>query len=412
MEQIHQTLQTVQKEILKLLEEAPSCLSGIRAYWQNIKKEQLLLHAVRHKYRVTTLGYIPVPSLAETEHKAKEAIKVLLILEGLQRSGVSDDGWTLSDFCPLILLQTDPKDYPKRKGVSVTVQFGNDKDNVNDYTIWKDLWVPDEDGTYFNVSGHVDHDGCYYMSAGEKRYYLCFREEWSKFRTEKDCEPQWTVGGLQETPRNRPIKKRTRFCPWDGDGRIASEDEEGPSTSKQARLETEIAKAKQQKPEDDRDSAPVLSPQTSSPRHIVLPCGTPPYTKPVGRVNPSSLSPSPPPLTPQGTPTRPIQAASPQQHLQQQRLRQLLLQHQSLVPCVLIEGTAEQVKAIRFRIRHHGGYGHTRVSTTWHWTQDARKVSPCRILIRFETDGERTNFINGFKICSDVKLTRCTFEGL
>ncbi|QXI66642.1 E2 [Anas platyrhynchos papillomavirus 2] len=460
MDAILELLGTVQEKILDYIEKQPNSLPDITDFWENVKREQLILHAARKKLQAKNIGYISVPSLQESEQKAKEAIKVLLLLQQLKAAGAST-GWTLSDLCPLSLFQTEPVDCPKRNPRRITVQFGHDEMNTNEYSVYKEIWVPSPSGdSLVCVSGHCDHDGLYYEQNGERQYYLFFRLEWDKYKYGTDTEPKWTVGGIDNTPRNRPYKKRplTEQC---------CEDDEQPCTSAQARQEEdEIRKRlrveEPEQPPAERTPSPTPTPRPpEQERPSVLqenpalkppPASapqTPPRARPVGRVTPVSTptrpvcppTPSPPRLSPQiprpetpgpeqqqqqapGSPGSPslsqflTSTPNPQQQLQAQRVRALLqklqvLQQQqaSLIPALICEGQSEQLKSIRYRIRS-GPYPHTRVSSTWHWTCRAKNVSSSRILIEFGSHSERNAFMASFKICSSVKVSCVTYSQL
>ena len=49
-------------------------------HWQTLRQEQVLLYFAR-KHGVMRLGYQPVPPLATSESKAKDAIGMVLLLQ-------------------------------------------------------------------------------------------------------------------------------------------------------------------------------------------------------------------------------------------------------------------------------------------------------------------------------------------
>ena len=85
MENLSERFNALQDQLMNIYEAAEHTLETQIAHWTLLRREAVLLYYARQK-GITRLGYQPVPTLAVSEAKAKEAIGIMLQLQSLQKS--------------------------------------------------------------------------------------------------------------------------------------------------------------------------------------------------------------------------------------------------------------------------------------------------------------------------------------
>lgn len=127
------------------------------------------------------LGLHHIPATRVSEHNAKTAIQMGLVLRSLANSPYSSERWTLQD-TNSDLFASPPKNCFKKHGYEVTVWFDDDKDNAFPYTNWSEIYYQDGEEKWHKTEGKVDYDGLYYIEQdGNKSYFILFFEDANRF---------------------------------------------------------------------------------------------------------------------------------------------------------------------------------------------------------------------------------------
>ena len=179
---------------MNLYEENPNTIEAQIEIWQTIRQEQVLFYYGRKEgYR--SFGLQPLPNLAVSEYRAKEAIQQVLLLKSLQKSPFGREEWTLTD-ASAELIHTVPKNVFKKQPYIVNVWFDHNPDNSFPYTQWNWLYAQDDNDMWYKTPGLVDINGLYFEdSNGDKNYFLLFATEAETYGTSGG----WTVKYKNET---------------------------------------------------------------------------------------------------------------------------------------------------------------------------------------------------------------------
>lgn len=94
METLSARFNALQEKLMDIYESGVETLEAQIEHWQLLRQEQVLLNYARRN-GVMRLGYQPVPSLATSETKAKDAIRMVILLQSLQTSEYADEPWNL-----------------------------------------------------------------------------------------------------------------------------------------------------------------------------------------------------------------------------------------------------------------------------------------------------------------------------
>ena len=173
---------------MTLIEKASTDLRDHIAYWDAVRLENLLAYYSR-KEGYTRLGLQPLPVLAVSEYKTKEAIKMKLLLSSLLQSSYGSEPWTLPEVSAE-QINTNPKNAFKKKPFTVTVLFDNDERNANQYICWDFIYYQDEANVWHKVHGDVDENGLFYREiTGDVVYFKLFQADAEQY----GHTGQWTV---------------------------------------------------------------------------------------------------------------------------------------------------------------------------------------------------------------------------
>ena len=185
----------VQQEIqLTLIEKESTNLKDHLKYWEAVRKENVIAFYAR-KENILRLGLQPLPTTTITEYKAKEAIKIMLLIESLLKSEYGIETWTLSEVSAETL-NNNPKNCFKKKPFIVTVWFDNDAQNSFPYTCWECIYYQDDNSKWHKTSGLVDHNGLYFIDyRGDYNYFQLFQPDAIKY----GHTGQWTVKYKNQT---------------------------------------------------------------------------------------------------------------------------------------------------------------------------------------------------------------------
>ena len=175
MENLSERFNVLQDQLMNIYEAAEQTLEAQIAHWLLLRKEAVLLYFARQK-GITRIGYQPVPPLAVSEAKAKQAIGIMLQLQSLQKSEFADEPWTLVD-TSIETYKNAPENHFKKGATPVEVIYDKQPDNANVYTMWKHIYYTDADDKWHKTTSGVNQTGIYYMQGSFRHYYVVFADD-------------------------------------------------------------------------------------------------------------------------------------------------------------------------------------------------------------------------------------------
>lgn len=436
MEKLSERFSALQEKLMDLYESGVEDLETQIQHWKLLRQEQVLFYYAR-RHGILRLGYQPVPTLATSESKAKDAIAMGLLLESLQNSQYAEEPWTLVE-TSLETVKSPPADCFKKGPKSVEVYFDGDPDNVMSYTVWSYIYYQTDDETWEKVEGHVDYTGAYYMEGTFKTYYIKFETDAKRYGT----TGHWEVHVNKDTVFT-PVTSST---PPVG---VASQNSapEPASTSDSPKRSSQVThrygrKAsspttttirRQKRRERQRQETPTRRRKNRSRSRSTEQRG--------GRATRRSLSrgssESPRrggrgggrPLTRSRSRSRsftresvdgggvaPDEVGATVRSIGRQhsgRLAQLLDAAKD-PPVILLRGAANTLKCYRYRFRKKHAGSFQFISTTWSWVggHTTDRIGRSRILISFHTDSEREKCLQQMKLPLGVEWSYGQFDDL
>ena len=435
MEKLSERFSALQEKLMDLYESGVEDLETQIQHWKLLRQEQVLFYYAR-RHGILRLGYQPVPTLATSESKAKDAIAMGLLLESLQKSQYAEEPWTLVE-TSLETVKSPPADCFKKGPKSVEVYFDGDPENVMSYTVWSYIYYQTDDETWEKVEGHVDYAGAYYMEGTFKTYYIKFETDAKRYGT----TGHWEVHVNKDTVFT-PVTSST---PPVG---VASQNSapEPASTSdpkrssqvthrygRKASSPTTTTIRRQKRRERQRQETPTRRRKNRSRSRSTEHRG--------GRATRRSLSrgssESPRrggrggggPLTRSRSRSRsrtresvdgggvaPNEVGATVRSIGRQhsgRLAQLLDAAKD-PPVILLRGAANTLKCYRFRFRKKHAGSFQFISTTWSWVggHTTERIGRSRILISFHTDSEREKCLQQMKLPLGVEWSYGQFDDL
>ena len=383
MESLVARFDALQEAILTHIESQESTLESQIQYWENIRKENAIMHYAR-KQGLTKLGLQPLPTLAVTEYNAKQAIQIHLTLQSLLKSPFASERWTLTDVSAE-LINTSPQNCLKKGGYDVAVWFDNDRQNAMLYTNWDFLYYQDMNEQWHKVKGEVDYDGLYFTDhTGERAYFTLFSADAQRFsRT-----GLWTVH-FKTQVISSPIVSSTYSSSFDTEEQQLP----GPSTS-YSEVTEQASPTRRRKPRKS-DATSTTSPETEGVRLR--------RRRREGKSGPGSGE------TPRkrrrgggrgggetelGSAPSPAEVGSRHRQVERQGLSRLgLLQAEARdPPMILLKGTANSLKCWRYRKVNSKCCNFLFMSTVWNWVGDCSH-NHSRMLIAFDSTTQRDAFV-------------------
>ncbi|CCJ27718.1 E2 protein [Human papillomavirus 159] len=179
METLSDRFNALQETLMELYEAGREDLQSQITHWQTLRQEQVLLYFAR-KHGVMRLGYQPVPPLATSESKAKDAIGMVLMLQSLQKSPFGQEPWTLVQ-TSLETVRSPPANCFKKGPQNIEVLLDGDPENIMSYTVWKFIYYQTVTDTWEKVEGHVDYFGAYHFEGTVKTYYINFETDAARY---------------------------------------------------------------------------------------------------------------------------------------------------------------------------------------------------------------------------------------
>lgn len=389
----------VQEQILSLIEKGSTHLADHVKYWDLIRREGVLQYYAR-KNNISRLGLHQVPSQLGAENKAKKAIQMGLLLRSLQESPYGTEPWTVSETSLELFEQTDPERTFKKGGRTIEVWYDNDPENSVAYTLWRFIYVQDENGQWHRCHGGVDYWGLYYTEvSGGKTYYEEFFEDADRYGQTST----WTV-----KDKNCDIS-----APVTSSGK--SSEDIFPQAKRRRRDSADITQTTVG-PEDSQETPqPRSSERSSGTPHTGGRRGRSESTPTGGRRGgePREYSPAESPIT--------CGPASPETGRRSQgvprnttgRIERVHFENRD-PPVLLLTGPANSLKCWRNRVRHRPYKLYTRISTCFSWVTDdgATGGSEQRLMIAFKDRVQRELFLKNVTIPRGSRCYKGTLDGL
>nr|AEX31153.1 E2 protein [Human papillomavirus] len=384
--EFRERLDQLQEALINLYEASPADLDSQIKYYSLLRKESVLKYYCR-KENITNLGLHPLPALRVSEHNAKVAIEMVLVLKSLKKSAYAKESWTMAD-TNSDLYKSPPKNCFKKGPFEVEVWFDNDKANAFPYICWDWIYYQDDQDVWHKVKGEYDYNGLFYREQnGDVSYYLLFEKDSHRFGK----SGEWTVNARNEQI-SLPITsfaRRSAAVPSQTSGDQHTTSSDAPSTSKARGA-----------PKSDEEAAPGPSLRKSLRRR-----------RGGGREGESTakrqrLSRLPGVPTPEevGRSHRSVTGPS------HSRLERLQAEARD-PPIILIRGPANKLKCWRYRINDKKLHFKVRTSTVWKWVQNTSDDNG-RMLLAFESVSDRELFLQSVTIPKGSSMSLGSLDAL
>lgn len=358
-----------QEKQMTLIENESTNLKDHIDYWNSVRQENVLGYYAR-KEGLTKLGLQPLPVLGILEYKAKEAIKMTLLLTSLSKSQYGHEPWTLAEVSAEIV-NTNPKNCFKKKPYTVTVFYDNNKNNAFPYINWDSIYYQDENSVWHKVPGEVDVNGLYYKEVtGDIVYFALFQPDAEKY----GHNGQWSV-----TFKNETLSSVTSST---------SGPAPGPSNQRPTTHTVSQPKTRKRKHQTDEDTDGESPTSTSTGFRLrrggqqrESPSRTNTHRR--RRGNGGAVSPE---EVGSGSRTVPSQGLT--------RLRRLQEEARD-PPILVIQGCPNILKCFRNRVHHKHHSLYKDATTVFHWvvTPVEEKKDCGRMLIAFCNTVQRDTFL-------------------
>lgn len=431
MEALSERFSALQEKLMDLYESGLEDLETQILHWKLLRQEQIIFYYAR-KRGITRLGYQPVPSLASSETKAKDAIAIGLLLESLQKSQYANEPWTLVE-TSLETIKSPPVDCFKKGPKTVEVYFDGNPANVMPYTVWSYIYYQTDEDTWEKVEGQVDYTGAYFFEGNFKNYYIKFENDAKRYGTtgiwevHVDKDTVFTpvtsstppvgdasnntvpeaVSASVSSPQRSPSTNR-RY------GRKASSPTTTSRRQKRQREETRRRKTRSRSRSTEQRGGRETRRSSSrgsskSPRRGGNGGGGP-LTRSRSRSRTRKTE------SVGGGGVAPSEVGATVRSLSRHnsgRLAQLLDAAKD-PPVILLRGNANTLKCYRWRFRKKHAGNFRFVSTTWSWVggNSNDRIGRARMLIAFDTDLERDKCIQQMKLPLGVDWSYGQFDDL
>ena len=439
MEALSARFNALQENLMDLYESGVETLETQIQHWNLLRQEQILFHYAR-KHGIMRLGYQPVPPLATSEIKAKDAIAMGLLLESLQKSKFSEEPWTLVE-TSLETVRSPPADCFKKGPKTVEVYFDGNPENLMLYTVWTYIYYQTEEDTWEKVEGQVDYAGAYFMEGHFKNYYIRFEEDAKRFSTTNQWEVHVNkdvvftpvtsstppVGDAessnnsvpgpalrspspptQRSPRHRRYGRKPSSPTTTSNRRQKIREKQRQKTATRRRKSRSRSRSSRRRGgEGSRRSSSRGS--SSSPDRGGRSRGGP-ITRSRSRSRSRTRGYS------TGGGIAPDQVGTAVRSVGKQhhgRVAQLLADAKD-PPVILLRGDANTLKCFRYRFRKKYAAGFQYISTTWSWVEGKSndRVGRSRMLISFHTEEERELCLEKIKLPYGVEWSYGHFDDL
>nr|WGH53126.1 E2 [Papillomaviridae sp.] len=376
---------------MNLYENATNDLETQIQHWELTRQEHIILYYARQQ-GLKRLGLHPVPSLATSEHKAKEAIKMTLYLRSLQESPFGNEPWSLTE-TSLELFNTPPSNCFKKQGYTVDVLYDRDPDKLYPYTGWHHIYFQGEDNLWHKTEGHVDYYGLYYYDDfGDKVYYIKFDEkaktlsetgEWEVKFQNKTISPSVTSSSSSAwKPTSSPGPRSSRHTETREETYRRSEEDpqSGPGTNKTPTA-VRYSRGRRERESGSSGRSPAKRRRTATPDSTGSAVPTPDQVgsshRSVGREHSSRLE------------RLQAEARDP--------------------PILIVKGCANTLKCWRYRFKVKNSKLFLYASTVFKWVDlDADS----RMLLAFKDENQRTLFVNSVTLPKGTQIAYGSLNSL
>lgn len=367
---------------MTLIEQESTNLRDHINYWDSVRKENLLAYYARQE-GYTHLGLQPLPVLAISEYKCKEAMKMKMLLISLSKSQYRNEPWTLGDVSAE-LLNNNPRNCFKKKAFTVTVYFDNDQRNSFPYICWDFIYYQDENSDWHKVAGEVDINGLYFREVtGDVSYFTLFQPDAEKYGQ----TGQWSV----------KYKNEILFTSVTSSTRTPPEPEsraERPPTHPVPQPKTPRKRKRQAAEDSSRESPSSTSagfrlrrPRSQQRESSTDGSASRPASRRRGATNGPEVSPE---EVGSGTRSVPREGLTRIERLQAEARDPQL---------ILLQGCANSLKCFRNRCSHKYASLYLAASTVFTWVYSNNEKTPeGRMLIAFISNSQRDLFLKTVKI--------------
>nr|AYA93795.1 MAG: E2 protein [Human papillomavirus] len=360
-------LDALQKALSDLIEAGPTDLDSIINYYTLLRKFHVLEYYCK-KEGFSHLGLHHIPASRVSEHNAKTAIHMGIVLKSLAKSQFSKETWTLQETSS-DLFASPPKNCFKKGGYEVTVWFDDDKDNAFPYVNWENIYYQDAEEKWHKTEGKVDYDGLYYVEHdGSKSYFLLFYEDSVRYSKNK----VWSVH----------YKNEHIYLPTSASRRagVSASSETSAHTTRDTTLQS--SPNRRRAPQEEEGS-PGPSQQQPTLRRRRRREGEPTTTTTKRRRRPSRGF---------GVPSAEEVGSSHRSVTRTNLTRLERLQEEARDPAlILLRGSANQLKCWRYRSKPK--CGSIIFSSVFKWVSLDASLQESRMLIAFGSVTERDKFI-------------------
>ncbi|AVH76833.1 E2 protein [Tursiops truncatus papillomavirus 8] len=380
MEKVSSLLNALQEQQMELCEKDSNNLKDHIVYWNLLRRESTLLCAARKK-GITKIGIQAVPPSSVCEQLAREAIGMEIMLKSLETSEFGSESWSLTE-TSREMYNSEPVETLKKEGVTIRVIFDKKTENAMLYTLWKSVYKY-VDGTWGKYKGGVDCSGIY-IEEEEKVYYVNFKDEAKKY-SELGVWAVMVQGKLLTDFELVTSSTDTTSCVSTSESLLETVGVYKENTSRTSSTSTVSTvaqttlyqesgqKCKRSYKEDFVETRGGRRKRKHTTTNSIVTTsgaysgGTTNY-RPSGDTNNSHLL--------------------------------------SNTPVVILSGTANQLKCLRFRLRKFPGL-YARCSTTWQWLDrdGVSRTDSHRLSVSFDSTSQRENFIQTAALPDGVTYT-------
>ncbi|AAM46855.1 E2 [Psittacus erithacus papillomavirus 1] len=372
MEGLRESLERLQRREAEILEQDPTDLQTITEYWENVKKQHLLLYAAGQKgYK--QLGLQRVPPLHVSEQEARDGILMVVLLRSLLGTPHALRTWSLGEWGPRLF--RTPPDGLKFGPHTVRVFYCNDPSTETEYPYWDSyLFYDPTTGEWTEGIGGYDNVGIWHETINGRGYHMIWRDE-----ARRVCGGNQVTWELSTSDRDSldgippPLLESTRV------------ESPEPATEPETPSPPQLSNYALGDPPNIRGGS--NSARTRSRRIRTRGTGT---DTPTG-IRPEDV----------GTARTTVRGGGT-------RLDRLIAEAKD-PPGLCFVGRTGQLKTIRYRVQT-GPYNVTRISTTWHWIGDGEHLS--RMIILFNDSHQREVFARAFRVVSGVRVYKVSLSGI
>lgn len=440
MTDLQDRLDSIQDQILALYEKNSQDLADHENFYLLNRREQAILYLARQK---GTRLAMPLPSLAASKARARDAIEMSLLVGSLKKSQYGTEPWSLQEVSRE-RLAAPPANAFKKGGGPVQVQYGDDPDNVVEYTVWDWVYTQDENELWHKYPGGVDLDGIFFTDDdGEKMYFIRFSDEskrygapgkWSllfdnnalafvgsprQSSPDTRSRASTTSSSTTSTPTASPsrlYRSRSRTRSWRSRSRTRSR-------SRSVTFSRSRSSSRSRGSTKNRRADSSSSPNLGRRRRSISPPDTRPCTRSQQTSSPSASgrgrstgSRRLDPCTGSG-PVAPEQVGSSRKTLQRRSSGRLgdLLQAARDPPGVVLCGPPNTLKCYRYQLKKSHASKFALISTTWKWTEAnniTRVGGGGRITILFESEAQRAYFLKTVHLPRTITAYTVSFNGV